>query len=292
MVRVSFATKVWVGALVIALPACSLTDLDNLGPGATVASTGAGASGGQGIGGAASSPASSTQSSGPGGNTTAGYREAVLMDMPVAYWRLGEDGTLRAVDEIGAHTGNYSGTYVQGASGALPDDGNTAVEFPGTNGFVTFGDVLDLTELSIEAWIKIDAIANGAFHHVVCKRMADVNGEQGYGINVSPMFGINFAVARDSSYSGGAYMSPELDVWYHLVGTFDGLTAQLFVNGVSVDNVVKPVMMLDNPAPLLIGGYDRSGNGSFQGTIDEVAIYDTALSPNQVAAHYQAAGTR
>ena len=72
MVRVSFATKAGVGALVIGLSACTLTDLEDLGPGAasTAASSGAGAAGGQSAGGGGSTPASSTQSSGTGGATT------------------------------------------------------------------------------------------------------------------------------------------------------------------------------------------------------------------------------
>src|SRR5262249_39344984 len=90
----------------------------------------------------------------------------------------------------------------------------------------------------------------------------------------------------------------------HVAATYDGLTISIYINGGPV-----PVTFINGTAPnttpididtkwphtpandpevdLAIG--DRmSGGGAFLGLIDEVAIFDKALSPQQIQAHYQA----
>lgn len=78
--------------------------------------------------------------------------------------------------------------------------------------------------------------------------------------------------------------------WVHLVGTYDGAKWNLYRNGTQIASTAAPVGAVSVPnGDWAIGS---SGNGwaePFQGQIDEVAIYDRALTPAQVQAHYLAA---
>ena len=78
--------------------------------------------------------------------------------------------------------------------------------------------------------------------------------------------------------------------WVHLVGTYDGANWKLYRNGSLVATQASPTGAL--PVDLGDWAVGSTGEGwadNFNGAIDEVAIYNAALSAAKVAAHYQAA---
>ncbi|MEI2639941.1 MAG: LamG domain-containing protein [Microthrixaceae bacterium] len=73
---------------------------------------------------------------------------------------------------------------------------------------------------------------------------------------------------------------------HHLVGTYDGSHVRIFVDGV-LSAVQTKTGLLTGSGPFWIGKNSVHGY-PFDGAIDEVAVYDSVLSPTQVTAHYQA----
>src|SRR2546426_625083 len=78
-----------------------------------------------------------------------------------------------------------------------------------------------------------------------------------------------------------------LGSWTHLVGTFDGSTVRLYVNGALFSSAPASGPLSGGAGQSFIG---RLGQGvfPFQGTLDEVAVFPSALSAERVRAHYQA----
>ena len=75
--------------------------------------------------------------------------------------------------------------------------------------------------------------------------------------------------------------------WIHLVGTYDGAKWNLFRNGTQVASAAAAVGALPvNGGGWAIGSAGSGFPGEFAGGIDEVAIYNTALTPVKVATHY------
>ena len=72
-----------------------------------------------------------------------------------------------------------------------------------------------------------------------------------------------------------------LNTWTHLAATFDGATLRLFVNGTQVSSISHAGTIATSPNPLGIGGDSLYGQ-YFSGRIDEVRIYNTALTAAQV----------
>jgi hypothetical protein len=75
--------------------------------------------------------------------------------------------------------------------------------------------------------------------------------------------------------------------WIHLAGTYDGTKWSLYRNGQSVATSTTAV----GAVPVLNGDWAIGATGqgwaeNFAGAVDEVAIYDTALTPQQISAHY------
>ena len=80
----------------------------------------------------------------------------------------------------------------------------------------------------------------------------------------------------------------EANTWYHLVATYDGSTQRLYVNGVEEVSGVAGGTMNVNTDIITIGSYGPTHPGVFSGLIDEVCIYDRALSVDEIQINYSA----
>ncbi|MBI2672118.1 PGF-pre-PGF domain-containing protein, partial [Candidatus Woesearchaeota archaeon] len=76
----------------------------------------------------------------------------------------------------------------------------------------------------------------------------------------------------------------EANQWYHIAGVYNGSSMLVYVNGILENQKAVPMLIEQNITNLLIG-YD-SGSGFFNGTIDEVAIWNRSLSDLEVANLY------
>jgi len=94
----------------------------------------------------------------------------------------------------------------------------------------------------------------------------------------------SFAVETDSGAVGTA--SPyESNKWTHLAETYDGTTVKLYVNGILKDSNSESGNIIQTDFPVVIGArYDHDGYYSdrFYGYIDEVRIWDVALTEDQI----------
>jgi hypothetical protein len=210
------------------------------------------------------------------------YADEVLADNPVSYWRLGEAAGTTADDELGVNAGTYVGTITLGATGALTGDSNTAVDFDPSDSVITVADSasLDVGDVfTLEAWVNRDGVV-GSAGGIISKQF------NGYAIE-----DIGSGTWRFSHDGVGTLTTATSDIpstgWHHLVATKNGATINVYLDGVDVTGATTDSTIVDNASTLWIG---RSGQGRWYGKIDEVAIYDTALSGARVAAHY-AAGT-
>src|SRR5207249_8077529 len=95
-------------------------------------------------------------------STPVSYSPAVLADLPIGYWRLGESsGQTTASDASGnSHAGTYVNGPTLGVPGALAGDGDTAARFSAASSqYVTIANssAFDVSALSVELWVKTSA---------------------------------------------------------------------------------------------------------------------------------------
>ena len=228
----------------------------------------------------------------PGGSLT--YSQQILSDSPAAYWRLGEASGTTAADSSGANrTGSYLNTPTLGLPGALTGDANTAAGFNGTNEYVSvpYAAALNPASFTVEAWAYVTG-GQGTYRSLVTSRDIVGGVARGY---------ILYASQDDTwqlwTGSGGFHVvggpPVQLNTWTHLVGTYDGSIARLYVNGVLADSATVPYQQ--NTAKTLriaTGATDLTSPQYYlPGRVDEVAVYGTALSATRVQAHYTAASS-
>jgi hypothetical protein len=231
-----------------------------------------------------------------------GYATAVLADNPLSYWRLGEtNGSTVAHDYVGGNDGIYHGVTL-GLPGYSVIDPDTAGGFGGINFYVgdisgTAVDFSGHTNFTLEAWVKGPA-GQGDQSTIIAKG----NGDSG--TIASEQFSLDVAGGNyrfftrgggNSFYEADASVGPD-GTWQHVVGVYDDSEGgmSIYVNGqLSGTGTTRSLGVRSSSNPVAIGakhlGNDPAYDGYFTGTIDEVAVYHSALTADQILAHYAAA---
>jgi glucose/arabinose dehydrogenase/PKD repeat protein len=162
----------------------------------------------------------------------------------------------------------------------------SALSFNGTNSWVTVADSasLDLTSAyTLEAWVKPSSLT--PWDAVLLK---EAPGTLSYGLYASADAGNLVPNGWVGFYDVYGTGTPPSGQWTHLALTYDGTTESLYVNGtlVAARPGVPPATASNDP--LRIGGDAVWSDEFFNGLIDEVRVYDKALTAAQVSADMQA----
>ena len=167
-----------------------------------------------------------------------------------------------------------------------------ALEFDGVDDYISLGSPASLAidgPITISAWIK----------------RADTSSDM-YVVNSNSRF--NFRIETDSTIvfkdnnTNGIVSSAQtfqVGVWYHIAGVFRGnnndtvtlTNAQLYLNGVSIGNSVSGAWAPVGAGLIGIMQDMCCGSGFDRGTLDDVRIYNRALSPDEIKRLYNMGGT-
>jgi hypothetical protein len=233
------------------------------------------------------------------------YVNAVKAARPVGYWRMEHDAWPRIPNEMGSRYG----CLVEGALGRSGHAGNQSVEFGVTDsgGDIVCPEALDDAiddSYSLEVWVKpshyhLGAVASligapetptGVIPHGVLLELG------GGGLMPTAVhhpgrirFLHRFPASNDSQrgtscYSMAAYT---LRKWQHLVAEKTGSQMRLYINGELAGQCAD-----DGDVPtglrLLVGRlYPARQVRPFKGQLDELALYDRALGPEEIMQHYR-----
>jgi|GEM_PF-4608444 len=225
------------------------------------------------------------------------YSSEQDVDAPISRWQFEEvAGTVIDDDKTATRDGTLTGGVVLNQASARPGTGLGA-DFNGTTGYIAVGNASGLLETgTIEAVVVFDTVPTGTNVRPIIWTNAFTSG------NVIPLvLGINIETGNGGKLQVGYFASswntatwdttPSTGVLYHIVGTYDGTTIRLRVNGVEVASTVVSV-----PRPLSgtvnsaahIGRNSSSTYYYIDGRIYDVALYTTALSATRMDTHYSA----
>ncbi len=202
------------------------------------------------------------------------------------YWRLGEPAGMKtAVASAGAVDGSYAPAVLKGAGLIGSDPDSAAVFRAGAAGSIAFGDQADFPArhaFTLEAWIQPAKASRKRVGGPVISKLQKHWG--GYALETTGRGRLSFSLSRGKRPA--TVYGPRLAAGerHHVVASFDGRTMRICVDGSCGSGWARSASrrLVDNAAPLLVG---RQGRSAFAGTIDEVAVYGLALTPEEVAAH-------
>jgi hypothetical protein len=218
---------------------------------------------------------------------TANYGESVLADGPVAYWRLGErSGSRYAADASGnGRRGNYKNGVRLGVTGAVA--GDTAAGFDGVDDKVTVNDHARLRlngSFSVEFWAQLTRSGN-TWPAILSKGAS--SSANGYLIWYSADGALHFKRGNQEWTTPAGML--RTDRASHFALTYDGSTLRWYADGTLVSSGTARLATNSGTAALVLGQSDSTNNGG-NTVLDEVAVYDRALSAAQVKGHHGAAG--
>lgn len=173
-----------------------------------------------------------------------------------------------------------------------------AMDFVAANEeYVTIGDVAPLKitgdEITVVAWVKI---ASSVAEKKAVAKWSDSSSAFSYLLSVGldagsapPIFVVNVGGNKVVQSS----MNLTIGKWHHIVGTYDGATVRIYVDGVERDSLAVTGNIGSTTTPVRIGagsGSPVSGEEPFDGTIDDVRIYDRGLSPDEILTMFNSRG--
>jgi len=226
---------------------------------------------------------------------SASYQNAVLATPGLKdYWRMEELSGPTFADSKGSSPATASGGVAFGSPGALPGAGNAAGRFDGITGSAAANiDLSASTAVTVEFWLKWDVYADN--DALAMEFTSNFNQNDG-GFLVDPNSADGtFAVSmgRDTSRNSISFTRPSPNQWHHYVFVLDTAAPAATQITPYVDG--QPVAFAKTQsgtgAPVFANStlffMSRGGASLFgAGALDEVAIYDGALSAATVAEHY------
>ena len=222
--------------------------------------------------------------------TSATTASSVVYTTPVSEWHLDEGlGTYTLDTSVSGSNNTASIPAGTGATWVTPGKvGNSAVNFDGTNSYLLVMDNPTLavtSELTIEAWVKSDVnTADGSTRRIVEKGVYALGASNQDLFKIMVSTGVDISVARSLTYSGFT-----AGLWHYLVGTYDAdggaYNMKLYQDGILVASSTVLGNIATNTSNLFIGASGTTSN-RFDGTIDEVKIYDKALNQEEIVARY------
>ncbi|MHC4560535.1 MAG: LamG domain-containing protein, partial [Planctomycetota bacterium] len=165
----------------------------------------------------------------------------------------------------------------------------SALEFDGVddNVYVDDSDDLDLTnQATLEAWIKTPA--NGNYYGIICKAIGWNYREFAYCFEWNKGYwGGRLQLVFDDGANQQELIgnTPILDnEFHHIAATWDGNTINIFIDGELDASTEQHVIPWGTDYPLCIGSLGNSFS-FFEGVIDDVRIFNRALSPEEIWAN-------
>ena len=185
-------------------------------------------------------------------------------------------------------SGNGLNGTVNGATLTTDRFGNSnnAYNFNGTSDFIKVldNDLLDLTQnLTLSAWISPNSVVN---EQAVFGK-GKISSQTGYSllhnVLIPEKTGIsiqNAPIPASEAHINSSTLN--LNTWYQLVGTYNGSELKLYLNGVLVDTVSTSLQLMPNSLTDLFIGCELSGFRFFNGKIDDIGIWNRALTLQEV----------
>jgi hypothetical protein len=203
-----------------------------------------------------------------------------LQGGPVGKWDFNQtSGTTITDSSIFGNDGALTGT----ASWTTRCNGTGVFDFDGSTKYVTVSNAAQLQPwgaLTIAGWIRGDSWGSGSDVDTIARK-GDATPNN-YALSIADG---KVELLLDDSDTAGVRGNTTLSTgaWYHVAATWDGSTAKIYVNGVLDNTPVSRTAMLGTDTRALYLGGRMGSTDMFNGQIQNVAVYNRALSQAEIA---------
>jgi len=208
------------------------------------------------------------------------YREAspVLSN----FWSCDGD----AKDSVGGRNGILHG-------GVTPTAGKRgqALRFNGSDGYIEIPNAPNPPTFSLTAWVRFDSLSSRSsfpgLQYVFFRKNSRSTNFDAFALAKKSVNGADHFIL--SANTAGGYYSQvvsatrvQTGIFYFIAGVFDGSWLRLYVNGQDDGSIYHPYPIDYGDRPMFFGSTGEAWDGRFTGLLEKVALYEGALSPDQV----------
>jgi concanavalin A-like lectin/glucanase superfamily protein/Big-like domain-containing protein len=221
----------------------------------------------------------------PAGNATTSAPVNVNIDNTTSQ-RTGLVAAYGFEEGAGSSVADVSGTgndgSISGATWTTSGRFGSALSFDGASDMVSIADSpsLDLTAgLTLEAWVNPRSLPSATWRSILLKERGSHLSYAMYANSSTNAPSGHVYIGGDRSARGTSQIG--LGTWTHLAATFDGAVVRMYVNGVQVGTRSITGSITTSTGALRLGGNTIWGEW-FDGLVDEVRIYNRALSTTEI----------
>jgi chitodextrinase len=203
----------------------------------------------------------------------------ILVTAQVAHYTF-DDGTAADVSSNGRN-----GTLQNGAT--IAGTNNKYLLLDGSNDRVDLGTwEISGNQMSISVWAWLDTNQND--QRIISKSTDTSN--QNWALFVRTQGDIGFRITPQGGGLNGIYTEANYTMptgeWVHLVTTYDGSVRKIYANGIERVSGAFTGDIQTGTQRVVIGDNEPSGSRPWNGKIDDVRVYDRALTPNEIGELY------
>ncbi|NLY00760.1 MAG: hypothetical protein GXY83_32090 [Rhodopirellula sp.] len=228
------------------------------------------------------------------------YSQAVLAAKPVAYWRLGESAGSDAMESAGKNHGVYEDGVALYLDGIAADESagiaaRRAAHFAGGRMAANVAGLGNVYTVEAWFWNGMPADARAVTGYLLSRGPGGEQQAPGDHLGIG---GTAAGQGKLIFYNGDRHKELlvggsdlAMRTWNHVALVRNGRSVQVYLNGKPTPEISgeATVSFPEGATQWFVGG--RSDNlFNFEGKIDEVAVYDRVLTPEEIAAHFAAAG--
>jgi prepilin-type N-terminal cleavage/methylation domain-containing protein len=216
-------------------------------------------------------------------------RNSLMLNL-VSEWKL--DGN--ANDSWGSNNGSFNSAPVSSTNCVY----NTCYSFDGVDDYISVSDSnsLDVTDgITLEAWVNIASLQNNNYEYIIRKTAEDIYQRTLYGLlmgysNATVGFFLwteDYAGCQQVAWTSS---SLALSKWYHLVGTYDypTHTGKIYINGAFATSGTSVTGRIRTNNNALYLGHKQDGTLYFNGLMDNMRVYNSAIPTSQIEEMYYA----
>ena len=161
---------------------------------------------------------------------------------------------------------------------------NFGIQFDGLDDKITIADAPALnptTAITVEAWINASSWRNNIADGSIIAKDVDAPN-RGYVLRCGNNGSIEFMISDNGSWKAASSPSVMLtNRWYHIAGVYDGSNVLLYINGELIARTPASSFS-PSPTPLFFGDDPTWSGRTFNGTLDEIRIWNIARTQPQI----------
>ncbi|HLL65167.1 MAG TPA: LamG-like jellyroll fold domain-containing protein, partial [Micromonosporaceae bacterium] len=209
----------------------------------------------------------------------------------------------QAIDSKGTNTGDYHKGPLLGVAGGLIGDTNTAAQFDGTNDHMQALTTIAPTATpipvgaaarTVEMWFKTPGLAHGQARQALYNYGSVADGQAFAAWLEAGGTQIKFSASAAAFDRVFTFANFNDNRWHHFAITYDGTAVKMYVDGVAGTggSATLTLNTVADTHGFTVGRMapDRGGLSTasyFNGSLDEVAIYNYAMPPATVLEHFK-----